>query len=320
MESSPEPAARCLLPLPLLLLLLLLLPSPALRPSHARAEETDWVRLPSKCEVCKYVAVELKSAFEETGKTKEVIDTGYGILDRKASGVKYTKSISEPPDQMTYLPPSSDSPAGGADANPTGAGRGTQLLCCCCLGRDLRLIEVTETICKRLLDYSLHKERTGSNRFAKGMSETFETLHNLVHKGVKVVMDIPYELWNETSAEVADLKKQCDVLVEEFEEVIEDWYRNHQEEDLTEFLCANHVLKGKDTSCLAEQWSGKKGDTAALAGKKSKKKSSRAKASGSRSSSKQRKELGGLEEDSSPEEEEGVQKASPLPHSPPDEL
>ena len=38
---------------------------------------------------------------------------------------------------------------------------------CCCLGRDLRLIEVTETICKRLLDYSLHKERTGSNRFAK---------------------------------------------------------------------------------------------------------------------------------------------------------
>lgn len=42
------------------------------------------------------------------------------------------------------------------------------------------------------------------------MSETFETLHNLVHKGVKVVMDIPYELWNETSAEVADLKKQVE--------------------------------------------------------------------------------------------------------------
>ncbi|NP_001292917.1 protein canopy homolog 3 isoform 2 precursor [Mus musculus] len=165
MESMSELAPRCLL-FPLLLLLpLLLLPAPKLGPSPAGAEETDWVRLPSKCEVCKYVAVELKSAFEETGKTKEVIDTGYGILDGKGSGVKYTKS-------------------------------------------DLRLIEVTETICKRLLDYSLHKERTGSNRFAKGMSETFETLHNLVHKGVKVVMDIPYELWNETSAEVADLKKQ----------------------------------------------------------------------------------------------------------------
>ncbi|XP_025746311.1 protein canopy homolog 3 isoform X1 [Callorhinus ursinus] len=274
-EPAPRPGPRCLLLLSLLLLLLLLLPAPELGPGQAHAEETDWVRLPSKCEVCKYVAVELKSAFEETGRTKEVIDTGYGVLDRKASGVKYAKS-------------------------------------------DLRLIEVTETICKRLLDYSLHKERTGSNRFAKGMSETFETLHNLVHKGVKVVMDIPYELWNETSAEVADLKKQCDVLVEEFEEVIEDWYRHHQEEDLTQFLCANHVLKGKDTSCLAEQWSGKKGDTAALGGKKSKKKSSRVKASGG--GSKQRKELGGLEEDPSPDEDEGIQKASPLTHSPPDEL
>ncbi|XP_077017955.1 protein canopy homolog 3 [Tamandua tetradactyla] len=273
-QLAPTPGSRCLL-LAYLLLLLLLIPD--LGPSQAGAEETDWVRLPSKCEVCKYVAVELKSAFEETGKTKEVIGTGYGILDRKASGVKYTKS-------------------------------------------DLRLIEVTETICKRLLDYSLHKERTGSNRFAKGMSETFETLHNLVHKGVKVVMDIPYELWNETSAEVADLKKQCDVLVEEFEEVIEDWYRNHQEEDLTQFLCANHVLKGKDTSCLAEQWSGKKGDTAALGGQESKKKGRRARAAGGSGSGKQRKELGGLEEDPGPEEDEGVQEASPLTHSPPDEL
>lgn len=57
--------------------------------------------------------------------------------------------------------------AGGTDHWPIGARRGTQSLSCCCLCRDLRLIEVTETICKRLLDYSLHKERTGSNRFAK---------------------------------------------------------------------------------------------------------------------------------------------------------
>lgn len=72
--------------------------------------------------------------------------------------------------------------------------------------------------------------------------------------------------------------------------------------------------------CLAEKWSGKKGDTATLGGKKSKKKSSRAKASGGSSGSKQRKELSGLEGDPSPEEDEGVQKASPLTHSPPDEL
>ncbi|XP_064271341.1 protein canopy homolog 3 isoform X1 [Passer domesticus] len=222
--------------------------------------------------VCKYVAVELKSAFEETGKTKEVIDTKYGFLDGKGSAVKYTQS-------------------------------------------DIRLIEVTENICKRLLDYNLHKERSGSNRFAKGMSETFETLHNLVHKGVKVVMDIPYELWNETSAEVADLKKQCDVLVEEYEDVIEDWYRHHQTEDLSQFLCANHVLKGKDTSCLAEKWTGKKGDLASVGEKQSKKKSGKKKKKGQKD---EREGAASLPDTG--EALEGVQEQAPLTHSPADEL
>ncbi|KAK5606427.1 Protein canopy 3, partial [Crenichthys baileyi] len=144
---------------------------------------------------------------------------------------------------------------------------------------DLRFIEVVENVCQRLLEYNLHKERTGSNRFAKvrhsvrGMSETFSTLHGLVNKGVKVVMDIPYELWNETSAEVADLKKQCDVMVEQYEEVIEDWYKGNQEEDLTTYLCEKHVLKGGDKACLSEDWTArKKGDQAAIAEEKKKKK------------------------------------------------
>ncbi|XP_018422954.1 PREDICTED: protein canopy homolog 3 [Nanorana parkeri] len=203
--------------------LLLLVP---LQVGLGGAVDGDWVHLPSKCEVCKYVAVELKSSFDETSRTHEVIDTRYGFLEEgKKKKIKYTNS-------------------------------------------DIRLIDVTEGLCQRLLEYNLHKERTGSNRFAKGMSETFQTLHHLVHKGVKVVMDIPYELWNETSAEVADMKKQCDVLMEEFEDVIEDWYRNHQQADLTDFLCAKHVLKGQDQSCLDEKWSGRKGDTAPSTGKK----------------------------------------------------
>uniref|UniRef100_A0A8C0F042 Protein canopy homolog 3 n=1 Tax=Bubo bubo TaxID=30461 RepID=A0A8C0F042_BUBBB len=196
-------------------------------------------------DLCKYVAVELKSAFEETGKTKEVIDTKYGFLDGKGSAVKYTQS-------------------------------------------------------------SLRGKLCG------GMSETFETLHNLVHKGVKVVMDIPYELWNETSAEVADLKKQCDVLVEEYEDVIEDWYRHHQTEDLSQFLCADHVLKGKDTSCLAEKWSGKKGDLASVREKQSKKKS-RKKKKGQKDES---EGAAGLRAVGEALEESGVQEEAPLAHSP----
>lgn len=48
-EPAPRPGPRCVLLLSLPLLLLLLL-APELGPSHAHAEETDWVRLPSKCE------------------------------------------------------------------------------------------------------------------------------------------------------------------------------------------------------------------------------------------------------------------------------
>ncbi|XP_035531097.1 protein canopy homolog 3 [Morone saxatilis] len=211
------------------LLLLLLISSVGAAKSAA---DDEWVNLPNKCEVCKFVSIEMKSAFDETGKTKEVIDRNYRFIDSKgAPPIKYVKS-------------------------------------------DLRFIEVVENVCQRLLEYNLHKERTGSNRFAKGMSETFSTLHGLVNKGVNVVMDIPYELWNETSAEVADLKKQCDVLVEQYEEVIEEWYKGTQEEDLTTYLCEKHVLKGQDKACLSEDWSRgkKKGDQAAIAEDKKKKK------------------------------------------------
>ncbi|XP_027012340.2 protein canopy homolog 3 [Tachysurus fulvidraco] len=213
-----------------------------------RSEDDDWVHLPNKCEVCKFLSIEMKSALDETGKTKEVIDTNYRFLDDKgaAAPIKYVKS-------------------------------------------DIRLIEVMESVCSRILQYNLHKERDGSNRFAKGMSETFSTLHNLVHKGVKVVMDIPYELWNETSAEVADLKKQCDVMVEQYEEVIEDWYRGSQEEDLMIHLCEKHVLKGQDKSCLQETWVGMKGEPAAIAQDKKKKKSKKKAKGGEHNQNKEKK-------------------------------
>lgn len=43
--------------------------------------------------VCKFVSIEMKSAFEETGKTKEVIQTNYRFLDEKGSPpIKYVKS------------------------------------------------------------------------------------------------------------------------------------------------------------------------------------------------------------------------------------
>lgn len=73
---------------------------------------------------------------------------------------------------------------------------------------ELRLVESLEGICDRILEYNIHKEREDSTRFAKGMSQTFKTLHGLVDKGVKVELGIPYELWDKPSAEITNMKTQ----------------------------------------------------------------------------------------------------------------
>ena len=50
------------------------------------------------------------------------------------------------------------------------------------LHSELRLTEALSDppICDKILEYNVHAERKGSLRYAKGMSETFQTLHGLV--------------------------------------------------------------------------------------------------------------------------------------------
>ncbi|XP_053669625.1 protein canopy 4 [Anopheles nili] len=123
---------------------------------------------------------------------------------------------------------------------------------------ELRLLESMENVCERILQYNIHKERKDSTRFAKGMSQTFQTLHGLVDKGVKVDLGIPYELWDKPSAEITQMKTQCETLIEGYEDVIEKWYFEKQDQKpLIEYLCVDHVLKNKNHECLYE----KLGDT-----------------------------------------------------------
>ncbi|XP_011875223.1 PREDICTED: protein canopy homolog 3 [Vollenhovia emeryi] len=123
---------------------------------------------------------------------------------------------------------------------------------------ELRLVESMEDVCKRILEYNIHKERTDSTRFAKGMSQTFKTLHGLVDKGVKVDLGIPYELWDKPSVEITTLKTQCEDLLENHEADIENWYYNHQGEiSLIRYLCSERALKGQNDSCLYEKETGK---------------------------------------------------------------
>ncbi|VEN59923.1 unnamed protein product [Callosobruchus maculatus] len=180
-------------------------------------EEDEGVKYASKCEVCKILATELEARLDETGKTSEVIETGYHVDDVKPKKKKeYVKS-------------------------------------------ELRLVESLEGVCDRILEYNIHKEREDSTRFAKGMSQTFKTLHGLVDKGVKVELGIPHELWDKPSVEITNMKVQCENLLEENEGDIEHWYFNFQgKQPLKKYLCENIVLKGGDTKCLSEQL---KGDT-----------------------------------------------------------
>ncbi|KAL1116321.1 hypothetical protein AAG570_005816 [Ranatra chinensis] len=169
-----------------------------------------WLSLSS---VCKVLATELESRLDETGKSHDVIETGYSV-DKPKKKKEYKKS-------------------------------------------ELRLLESLDGVCDKILEYNIHKERTDSTRFAKGMSQTFKTLHGLVDKGVKVDLGMPYELWDKPSVEITHLKSQCETVLENHEDDIEDWYFNRQGEvSLKEHLCARHFLKGEDISCLEESEGG----------------------------------------------------------------
>ncbi|XP_023688206.1 protein canopy 4 [Paramormyrops kingsleyae] len=183
--------------------------------SFVQADEDE--RLPNKCEVCKFLTVELQGALDKSGRSKEVLEVGE-VLDtgKRKRKIKYNTS-------------------------------------------ETRLTEAMDNICERILQYSVHAERPGSLRYAKGASQTMTTLKNLVNKGVKVELGLPYELWDEPSVEVADMKKQCEIMLEEYEEVVEDWYFHHQGQKLEMFLCGTHVLKDSDQECLKEMWKGDMG-------------------------------------------------------------
>ncbi|KAF2356673.1 protein of unknown function DUF3456 [Trinorchestia longiramus] len=118
---------------------------------------------------------------------------------------------------------------------------------------ELRLVEVLESVCEGMQDYRVHKERVDSTRWAKMMSQTFRTLHGLVDRGVKVELGIPFELWDEPSAEVTQLKTQCEQFLEDQEEKITAWYFSNPPDgsDLQVALCPTVV---KNTTCLSEPY------------------------------------------------------------------
>ncbi|XP_033631164.1 protein canopy homolog 4-like [Asterias rubens] len=123
---------------------------------------------------------------------------------------------------------------------------------------ELRLIEALEEVCKGILKLNIHAERSASRRFAKGQSETIQTLRGLQAKGVKVDLGIPDDMWERPSAPVTKMKQHCDTLIEEQEDAISNWFfKTDQETSLVDYLCIQRVLKKDEHECLQEVWTGK---------------------------------------------------------------
>lgn len=50
------------------------------------------------------------------------------------------------------------------------------------------------------------------------------------------------------------LSNQCEKLLEDYEETIEDWYSSQQDsEQLQHYLCRKHVLSKEEQACLDEK-------------------------------------------------------------------
>ncbi|ODN02192.1 Protein canopy 4 [Orchesella cincta] len=174
-------------------------------------EENYGVKYASKCEVCKIVTSEVEHQLNSKFNSPEVLEIGYNYLQDSNKNKK--KAVYEK--------------------------------------SLIRLQEALESTCGAMLEYNIHKERKDWTRFARGQSQTFKTLHGLRNKGVKVDLGMPTEMWDKPSAEITQLKSQCDTFIETNEDEIESWYQDGSQSPLEQVICKK-VLKKKEQGCLAE--------------------------------------------------------------------
>ncbi|KAF1749443.1 hypothetical protein GCK72_025911 [Caenorhabditis remanei] len=111
--------------------------------------------------------------------------------------------------------------------------------------------DITEKICLGFNEFKIHKEKTDLERFSRAPSKTIETLKQMRDKGVKVELGMPYEMWDQPSAEIFALRQGCESLLEDYEDVIEEWFlKKLRVDDLFKQLCAQNALKHGDASCF----------------------------------------------------------------------
>ncbi len=134
--------------------------------------------------VCKYLSREIKDRLQETElRASEVIRLGQGVDESKKKS--FTYAFSFVPLLASFTCIRSSLLFETLDLILHASSILYQIFkksfskC-----RETRLTEILHEppICDRIKDYQVHKERLGSLRFAKGRSQTFQTLEDLVYE------------------------------------------------------------------------------------------------------------------------------------------
>ncbi|EDO37294.1 predicted protein [Nematostella vectensis] len=115
---------------------------------------------------------------------------------------------------------------------------------------ELRLADVLDDLCDRV---KLYRARAGpAFPYIKGAkSHLREAMDDLAARSkVGLKFHVPDDVIEDYTYEVVRMKFQCVHMLELFEEVIEEWYFEHQDQDLMTWLCRERVLKIDEQGCL----------------------------------------------------------------------
>ncbi|KJH44168.1 hypothetical protein DICVIV_09801 [Dictyocaulus viviparus] len=114
-------------------------------------------------------------------------------------------------------------------------------------------IELMEKFCISMLNYKVHKNRSGLSRFSAKETETMEALKSLRSSGVKVDLGMPYEMWNAPAAEATVLKQDCELILALNEDLLEDWFLSGSKDPLEVLLCKERFLRSGEDNCLINE-------------------------------------------------------------------
>ncbi|KXJ23322.1 Protein canopy 4 [Exaiptasia diaphana] len=107
---------------------------------------------------------------------------------------------------------------------------------------EIRFMEVLDNLCDRM---RLYQARAGPEfPYIRGAVGHLREVFNDMSKKSKVKLnfELPDDIIDDYTHEITRVKFECIHLLEKVEEHLEDWYFNHQNEDLMKWLCEGKIL------------------------------------------------------------------------------